>query len=92
MARGKYTQFVHEYEGEYGVTRYAVAMWDNKMGTWTRPLTARERKANGGSVTAEYGPLWYLGGYADRKKALAQARKLFGYLYDPLDMDITKRS
>jgi len=78
MIRKDYTQFLHEYVDDDGVARYAVARWDAKHGTYTRPLYAAERKANPGAF-AIYGTLDYLGGYTTRAAALRAARRLFSY-------------
>lgn len=72
----KYTQFIHPYTDANGNTRYAVARWDAKNRTYTRPLNAAERKANPGAF-AIYGSLDYLGGYTTRAAALRAARRMF---------------
>ena len=88
-----FTQFVHEYEDENGVTRYAVAAKDEVHHQYWRPMTKAEKKANGDSSAvwvSGYNAISYLGGYTDRRKALRQARQLFGYVYDPATQDVTR--
>jgi hypothetical protein len=82
MIRNNYTQFVHEFIGNDGVTYYAVAAWDSQHNNWYRPLTKREIEANGNLFYGMYGSLPYLGGYTTRTAALRAARRMFGYLYD----------
>lgn len=76
-----YTQFVHEFVDGNGVTRYAVAEWNEEHSQWSRPLDAGSRKLTGchTEVVGFHG-LASLGGYKDRKQALRRARYLFGEL------------
>ena len=74
-----FTQYVHEFIDEQGRRRWAVARWDDKNGEYYCPLSADERRANGGEVFAIVSrSLEYLGGYLNRQQALRRARYLFG--------------
>jgi hypothetical protein len=77
MTRVKYDQYVHEYKDQRGVTRYAVAEWDQNRGQYTRPTSRRTYKLSG--CYAEFSQsVSYFGGWLTRRQALREARYLFG--------------
>ena len=77
MARKDFTQYVHEFEDDKGVTRYAVAEWDSFHNNWVVPMDARQAKATGCHSECAR-TLKGIGGYIDRKIALRRARYLYG--------------
>ena len=71
-----FTQYVHEFTNDDGVTRYAVARWDQDKGQFVRPLDDTEAKATG--CMAEFARRAQgVQNYADRRRALRRARYLF---------------
>lgn len=83
MSRNKhvdYTKYVHEYTDRKGVTRYAVAEWNQESGQYTCPLDMRTYKLTGCHSEFARTPAG-IGGYTSRAKALRRAR----YLFQPSD-------
>ena len=77
MTRAIYDKYVHEFVDRQGVTRYAVAAWNQASGQYTSPLTRVEQKLTG--CSSEFcRDLNYFGGYTSRRDALRRARYLFG--------------
>ena len=81
MTRAIYDQYVHRYTDGQGITRYAVAEWDQERGQYTRPASTRTYKLSG--CYAEYSQsVSYFGGWLTRRQALREARYLFGWQQD----------
>ena len=79
MKSETYGKYVHKFVDAFGITRYAVAEWDEKSGEYIVPLDSSTRKMNGGNVYAEFAKsLKTIGGYLTRQQALRRARYLFG--------------
>lgn len=72
-----YTQYVHEYTDKDGVTRYAVAEWNEEHAEYIAPLDKRTQELTGCFAEFAKTPAG-IGGYRDRRKALRRARYLFG--------------
>ena len=70
-----YSQYVHEFVGQDGRTRWAVA--EHKNGQYIRPHDAGEYKATG-CLASFAGTPAGIGGYLTRAQALRRARYLFG--------------
>jgi len=75
--RRSFTQFVHEYTDDNGVTRYCVAQWQGDKNEYVVPHDARTRALTGCFASFARTPNG-LGGFTDRRKALRRARYLFG--------------
>lgn len=74
--KNSYTQYVHEFTDRRGITRYAVAEWNEGAGQYQCPLDSRTQKLTG--CRAEFSrDLEYLGGYRTRRQALRRARYIF---------------
>jgi len=79
-----YAQFVHEYEGSDGTTRYAVGEWNPEKGQYYADLDATTCRLTGCSGQFARRP-GGMDNYPTRKQALGRARYLFShrYEYDP---------
>lgn len=77
MTRKIFDRYIWEYTDKHGITRYAVAEWNQEHGQFTRPTSARTYKLSG--CYAEYsGSVDYFGGWLTRRQALREARYLYG--------------
>jgi hypothetical protein len=77
MTRKIYDRYIHEYTDSHGITRYAVAEWDQERGQYTRPTSKRTYKLSG--CYAEFSrTVSYFGGWLTRRQALREARYLYG--------------
>lgn len=77
MVAHNYAQYVHEYTGHDGDSRWAVGRWDQRRGQFIRPFDHTEAQATG--CFAEYGRRpQAMQSYATRRQALRRARYLFG--------------
>ncbi|MFA6270315.1 MAG: hypothetical protein WC657_03845 [Candidatus Paceibacterota bacterium] len=72
-----YTQYVHEFIDDQGVTRYAVGEWIESAGQYQCPLDANSRKLTGCHTECARTPSG-LGGYKTKRQALRRARYIFG--------------
>ena len=71
-----FTQYVHEFEGRTGKTRFAVAQWSDKNAQYWRPFDCGEAELTG--CSGEFArPASAMQSYPTRKQALRRARYLF---------------
>ena len=77
MTKVKYDRYVWEYVDIRGVTRFAVAEWNQEQAEYRRPLSKSTQKLTGCYAEQSKTVSWF-GGWLTRRQALREARYLFG--------------